>query len=332
MSRQARGAAICVGTNAIYRRVALDANGGGTLIEHSEDVHTGFDLLRHGWRLRYVPVSLAAGVCPSTIPAFLAQQYRWCTGSMSLLSSSKFWRTKLSIRARLCYLSGFLYYVETAFLTVIGPLVPLTMIYAFPQNLRLANYALLLPAMTYAFVVFPLWHRCRYGGSAWATKMIYGWAHLFAIADRLRRRTLPWSATHGRRATDQTNRYRRFKIGVVAWSGGTALAWLGGSVWHLVGRGDPAAWLPMIVLGFVNALCVGRIVVSLREERETEVVVRNLVRREGDLLPTMPRSRSRGLGITRPHNRPPVEVLAWSTVDVFRSADEQATEPSDVLA
>ncbi len=46
-SRQARGAAICVGTNAIYRRTALDSNGGGTLIEHSEDVHTGFDLMRN---------------------------------------------------------------------------------------------------------------------------------------------------------------------------------------------------------------------------------------------------------------------------------------------
>ena len=331
MSRQARGAAICVGTNAIYRRVALDANGGGTLIEHSEDVHTGFDLFRHGWRLRYVPVSLAAGVCPSTIPAFLAQQYRWCTGSMSLLGSAKFWRTKLTIRARLCYLSGFLYYVETAFLTVLGPLVPLTMIYAFPQNVRLANYLLLLPAMVYAFVVFPLWHRCRYRGAAWPTKMIYGWAHLFAIADRLRRRTLPWSATFGRRATEHTNRYRRFKVGVVGWSGGTALAWLGGSVWRLVARADPVAWIPMIALGCVYALSAGRIIVSLRQPRETEVIVRNLVRREGDLLPTMPRSQPRGLRIPRPRARGSVEMLSWSTVDVFRETAEFENELAEVL-
>jgi cellulose synthase (UDP-forming) len=89
-SRQARSGAICVGTNAIYRRAALASNGGDALIEHSEDVHTGFDLYRNGWRLRYVPVNLATGLCPSTLPAFLAQQYRWCMGSMSLLTSDKF--------------------------------------------------------------------------------------------------------------------------------------------------------------------------------------------------------------------------------------------------
>jgi len=33
----------------------------GTMIEHSEDNHTGFDLRRHSWRLRYVPVNLATG-------------------------------------------------------------------------------------------------------------------------------------------------------------------------------------------------------------------------------------------------------------------------------
>ena len=52
VSRQARGGAICVGTCAIYRRAALEENGGITLIEHSEDVHTGFDLRRRGWTLR----------------------------------------------------------------------------------------------------------------------------------------------------------------------------------------------------------------------------------------------------------------------------------------
>ena len=79
--------AICVGTNAIYRRDALDDNGGTTQIEHSEDVHTGFDLRRLGWNLRYVPAVLATGVCPDDKAAFMRQQYRWCAGSMSLTFS-----------------------------------------------------------------------------------------------------------------------------------------------------------------------------------------------------------------------------------------------------
>ena len=42
-------------------------NGGMTLIEHSEDVHTGFDLYRKGWRLRYLPLALSSGVCPDNV-------------------------------------------------------------------------------------------------------------------------------------------------------------------------------------------------------------------------------------------------------------------------
>ena len=54
VSRDRHDGAICVGSCAIYRRVALASNGGTSLIEHSEDVHTGFDLRRAGWGLRYI--------------------------------------------------------------------------------------------------------------------------------------------------------------------------------------------------------------------------------------------------------------------------------------
>ena len=44
---RARGdGAICVGSCGVYRRAALAENGGMTLAEHSEDLHTGFDLYR----------------------------------------------------------------------------------------------------------------------------------------------------------------------------------------------------------------------------------------------------------------------------------------------
>ena len=281
-SRQARSAAICVGTNALYRRAALDSNGGGTLIEHSEDVHTGFDLFRHGWRLRYVPVVLAAGICPSNLPAFFAQQYRWCMGSMSLLSSAKFWQTKLPLRSRLCYLSGFAYYVETALQTILGPLVPLTMVYALSQNVQLLNYVLLLPAVVYAFVVFPLWHRCRYGFEAWATKMIYGWAHLFAITDKLRGEQEGWSATLGRRRHGKHSRFRRFNVALWLWGGGTAALWVGGTVRQLVTSAAPAVWVPMLMFGAVYAACVARILIAMRHKAVPE---RSQLRREEDALP-----------------------------------------------
>jgi len=106
----------------VYRRAALDSTGGSTLIEHSEDVHTGFDLRRKGWTRKYLPIPLATGLCPGDVNSFFTQQYRWCAGSMSLLGSTKFWNTRMPLRTRLSYLSGFCYYVHTAVFTLAGPI------------------------------------------------------------------------------------------------------------------------------------------------------------------------------------------------------------------
>lgn len=281
-SRQVRGAAICVGTNAIYRRAALDSNGGTTLIEHSEDVHTGFDLYRHGWRLRYVPLNLAAGICPSTLPAFFAQQYRWALGSMSLLGSKKFWTTRMRFRQRLAYLAGFMYYIETALMILLAPVIPLTMVYAFPQNVRLANYLLLVPAIFYAFVLFPRWHRCRYGLAAWSTRLVYGWAHLFAVTDKLRGRAAEWSATLGRRSQAHATRFKVFSVLVVVWGGGTALLWTAGTLAQMRATGDYAAWTPMLAFSAVYAVAYGRVIVTIPKSRAFR---KNLRRREHDPLP-----------------------------------------------
>src|SRR6185312_3961590 len=44
VSRDRFGAAICVGTSAVYRRAALEAEGGPPLMPYAEDVHTGLDV------------------------------------------------------------------------------------------------------------------------------------------------------------------------------------------------------------------------------------------------------------------------------------------------
>jgi len=222
VSRQRHEAAICVGSCAIYRRTALDAIGGSTLIEHSEDVHTGFDMRRKGWRLRYVPVPLAVGLCPADVNSFFTQQYRWCAGSMSLLASTKFWNLAMSWRQRLSYASGFCYYAHTALFTFAGPLIPIVMLGLFPQVVRLEHYLLIVPSVLYNFVVFPLWHRTRYRFESWTVKMLYGWAHAFAIWDLLRGQAMGWQPTGG---TAKKSRTRRLWAGLSLWGLGTALTW-----------------------------------------------------------------------------------------------------------
>ena len=260
VSRGGRDAAICVGTCAVYRRCALDSNGGTTLIEHSEDIHTGFDLRRRGWRLRYVPVNLATGLCPDNLSAFFRQQYRWCMGSLSLCTSPKFWSTRLPLRARMCYLAGFAYYIITALAVITAPLIPLTLTLFFPERIRLVNYLVLLPALLWLYVVLPLWHHSRFRWDTLSVKLVYGWAHAFAILDLVRRRPMAWRAT-GERARDR--RLVWFRLLATVWGGGTGVLLIGACAWQVAHNGYSALqFAPMLGLAFLYLATNGRLILS----------------------------------------------------------------------
>lgn len=195
-SRDRVGAAICVGTCAIYRRSALDQVGGYAQIGHSEDVHTGVKLLRGGFQLRYVPVLVAQGLCPDTLPAFLNQQYRWCTGSMSLLADKAF-HNEPAIRGRqkLCFWAGFLYYISTAVNAVVAPLPALCMLWLRPEWVKPQNSVWLLGALVLWFAVLPLVMRGRWRYEVLRVQYLYSFCHLVAIVHALAGRTRGWVAT-----------------------------------------------------------------------------------------------------------------------------------------
>ena len=208
------------------------------------------------WGLRYIPIPLAAGLCPSDPNSFLVQQYRWCAGSMSLLGSRKFWAARMRFRTRCCYFSGFCYYVHTAVFTFAAPAIPLVMLIVLPENVRLANYVFIAPSMIYNLVVFPAWHRCRFGPTALMAKLLYGWAHVIAIFDILRRKRMGWQTTgEGKRKVG----IRRVWVGISIWNGGTGLAWVSLAVWRMTHYG--VAFIPLLATGLlvctITAMALG---------------------------------------------------------------------------
>jgi cellulose synthase (UDP-forming) len=128
VARNSYGGSICVGSCALYRRTALAEVGGTAQVEHSEDVHTGFSLINKGWKLKYFPLVLSKGVCPDDMHAFFKQQTRWCQGSMSMMVNPEFWRSKISLMTKLCYISGFIFYISN----------PLSIILTFQTFLLIA--------------------------------------------------------------------------------------------------------------------------------------------------------------------------------------------------
>jgi cellulose synthase (UDP-forming) len=254
VARDRYDAAICCGTSAVYRRAALEPQGGPTLIPYAEDVHTGLDVRRAGWSMVYLPLPLSTGICPDNLDAFVRQQYRWCSGNVGIVFSRRLWSVPMRIPARLAYISGFFYYAFTALLTFFGPLIPVVMLAFLPGQVRLRNFIILLPAMLTGLVLYPLWHRSRYGPSVWPLGIARGWAHVFAIWDGARGQSMSWDATRGPGSS-----LPRFRIGVTWWSGGIALLWVVLAVWRTMTLGS-LRFAVLLVFGLLNLAVVSRVI------------------------------------------------------------------------
>jgi cellulose synthase/poly-beta-1,6-N-acetylglucosamine synthase-like glycosyltransferase len=224
-SRDSFGAAVCVGSCAVYRRAAIQAAGGPALIAHAEDVHTGLDVISHGWSVKYIPVNLATGASPDTVDAFAHQQYRWCLGSTTPLR--RLWKIPMPARARAAYLSGFLYYLFTALLLFVVPLIAIGMLTFIPHDIHLRDYFGLAPAVINGFVLYPVWHRSEFGPATWALEIVRSWSHALAIWDHFRGKVMAWQPTG-----TSVSPVRRLWAALIIWNSGTGIAWLGLAVFR----------------------------------------------------------------------------------------------------
>jgi cellulose synthase/poly-beta-1,6-N-acetylglucosamine synthase-like glycosyltransferase len=290
-ARDAANAAICVGTCAIYRRAGLEKAGGFAQIGHSEDVHTGVKLLKVGFFVRYVPVLVSKGLCPDTLSGFLNQQYRWCSGSMSLLFDRSFHKAPLNLKQRLCFWSGFLYYISTGVFVFTVALPSLAMLWLFPEQIFVGNYRLLLPALAVTYALTPIMMRSRWRPEVLRVQMIYSFAHAVAIFHTLRRRTADWVPTGAAgKGTPLAVKIRRVMTVTVLL--GQALLW-GGIAWNFAELGVGRLW-PMLVLAAVAAYIQLPALLPLRESRP-EGAIRP--------LPYPPASRPAGSRPALPHLR-----------------------------
>jgi cellulose synthase (UDP-forming) len=130
VARDRFGATVCCGTNAIYRRAALDEIGGTVQAGHSEDQRTGFALQCKGWVVRYVPIILAVGLSPDGIYALYHQRHRWCAGNIELMMKKEFWTSPIDWKAKVSYATGFTFYLHH----------PLSILFTFQLFWVLFNY------------------------------------------------------------------------------------------------------------------------------------------------------------------------------------------------
>ena len=197
VSRDRFGAPICCGSNAIYRRAALAEIGGTALIEHSEDAHTGFALTKKGWRVKYVPLILALGLCPDNAHAYFHQQHRWCFGSLSLLGTKEFWQAKIPWTIKWCYTVGLLFYLHHPF-AILFSFQIFWSLFMYNANVSLASSIIYLPSMIWGFVymlAFPI-QRFRWGCFYATFVQLYSYSH--AVISSLLKGAVGWIPTNSK--------------------------------------------------------------------------------------------------------------------------------------
>jgi cellulose synthase (UDP-forming) len=187
-------AAICAGTNLVYRRTAVEAAGGFAWVPIGEDVHSGVRLAWAGYETRYLPLCLAKGVAPADFPSLANQQTRWCRSSMLLMLEKHFREAPFTWKQRAAFWAAFLYYMSSAALLLTGPFPALAMIWFFPQRIYPHNYLPMLPAIAATLFVFPLLSR-GWRPTIYRVCTINACCHFYAIWYAIRGTVAEWVPT-----------------------------------------------------------------------------------------------------------------------------------------
>ena len=187
-------AAICAGTNLVYRRAAVTAAGGFAQVPIGEDVHSGVKLWWAGHETRYLPLCLAKGVAPTDFPSLANQQARWCRSSMLLMIDRHFTETPFDWKQRAAFWAAFLYYMSSAALLLTGPFPTLTMIWFYPGHIYPHNYLPILPALAASVFAFPMLSR-GWRPTIYRVCMINSCCHLYSVWYAIAGRVAEWVPT-----------------------------------------------------------------------------------------------------------------------------------------
>ena len=189
------GAAICVGTNSVFRRKAVFDAHAPHLVERSEDVVSGLTLLKYNYELKYIPLILAKGICPDDIESYFKQHNRWCTGSVMLLFSSFFWRIRMTNMQRIIFSSGPVYYLAEAFSLLVSIQLFL-LLFFHPDTIALGHILWFLPHLIMRRLVLPRTKRTRSRRGTLLAALTHVYTYAYSIYTIVANSTLEWVPTN----------------------------------------------------------------------------------------------------------------------------------------
>ncbi|MFT8836822.1 glycosyltransferase family 2 protein [Liquorilactobacillus satsumensis] len=109
-------ATMYIGSNAVFRRTALEEIGGFSTGVITEDMATGMLIQAKGWRSRFVNENLASGLAPETFADLIKQRDRWARGNIQVARKWNPLRVKgLKIIQKIIYLDGIHYWISSIY-------------------------------------------------------------------------------------------------------------------------------------------------------------------------------------------------------------------------
>ncbi|CAM9352639.1 unnamed protein product [Scytosiphon promiscuus] len=229
-------AAVCVGSCGVYRRKAVEPFGGVAPIEHSEDMYTGYKMTELGYKIKYLPLCLAMGICPDEPRSYFMQQYRWCMGTATLVLQREFWQSDISSIHKLCFFNGMLFYLATALFVFLGPTPIMMLILIKADEVRWFYFGFTVPAIVFALIVIPSWSRqdsIFRSMPSQRVNVLQSYAHLFAIKDRLTGTVATWVPSGGKASKASSKAYDSSVRVLVTWNVLSTVLIVGGSLWRI---------------------------------------------------------------------------------------------------
>ena len=257
-SRDRWGAAICVGSNAIYRRAAFEPIGGIVAIDCSEDIYTGWYAITHGWTVKYLPLVLACGICPDTPAGYFSQQMRWCHGTMSLVSRRDFWTGNAQIKVKLCFIISAINYITNAIEPFIFPPLAPLLLWTRPNHFQYYRLLSIYPSIILGFVARKIWARGRYTFSVLYADKVLAFASLHSIWDLMFGKSLNWKPTGGSGGSRKNAKYRNMRILAWGWTIAHTTALIVVVVYRVVGGLRWFNLMPIFVMNAISLLWLHR--------------------------------------------------------------------------
>jgi len=105
--------AFCYGTSFVIKRSCLRLTGGIPETTITEDLHTSYVLLSHGFKTRFLNEPLSSGLATQDITDFVRQRARWCIGTLQcfFVEGGVLRAKRISVLDRLFFLDTVLYHV-----------------------------------------------------------------------------------------------------------------------------------------------------------------------------------------------------------------------------